>query len=192
MKSIAAGPLSPNCLSKCLLNRLSPTREGFLSSFKNVPAAMVFAGQLSSKNCLSAIFAARHLDVSPGPLGRACCCRCHDPSHESCQGNTLGKRISNALPSRQQDRPALSLCGVALILDEQTRWAMPVAPPLSGAATVRLADPKWTNAKKPMMQLKQYQLDIFDNPPATKKETPKTPKTPIIPKSKRSFPKSRR
>ena len=31
-----------------------------------------------------------------------------------------------------------------------------------------------------------------ENPPATKKEIPKTPKTPIIPKSRRSFPKSRR
>ena len=30
------------------------------------------------------------------------------------------------------------------------------------------------------------------NPPATKKEIPKTPKTPIIAKSRRSFPKSRR
>ena len=30
------------------------------------------------------------------------------------------------------------------------------------------------------------------NPPATKKEIPQTPKTPIIPKSKRSFPKSKR
>ena len=30
---------------------------------------------------------------------------------------------------------------------------------------------------------------VSQNPPATEKEIPKTPKTPIIPKSKRSFPK---
>ena len=52
--------------------------------------------------------------------------------------------------------------------------------------------------------LKPFELDLLENPygpprptesqnpPATKKEIPTTPKTPIFPKSKRSFPKSKR
>ena len=58
----------PKCLLKCLPTCLSPTREGFFSSFK-VPAVRVIARQLSGKNCLAAIFASRHQDASPGPLG---------------------------------------------------------------------------------------------------------------------------
>ena len=47
----------PNCLLKCLPNCLSPTREGFLSSFKINPAVRVIARQVRGKNCLAAIFA---------------------------------------------------------------------------------------------------------------------------------------
>ena len=39
----------PNCLLKCLPNCLSPTREGFLSSFKTNPAVRVFARQARGK-----------------------------------------------------------------------------------------------------------------------------------------------
>ena len=60
----------PNCLLKCLPNCLSPTREGFLSSFKINPAVRVIARQVRDKNCLAAIFAPRHQSVSSGPLGR--------------------------------------------------------------------------------------------------------------------------
>ena len=60
----------PNCLSKCLTNCLSPTREGNFSSFKIAPAVRVIARQLSGKNCLAAFFASRHEDASPGPLGK--------------------------------------------------------------------------------------------------------------------------
>ena len=60
----------PNCLLKCLPNCLSPTREGFLSSFKINPAVRVIARQVRDKNCLAAIFAPRHQSVSQGPLGR--------------------------------------------------------------------------------------------------------------------------
>ena len=59
----------PNCLLKCLPNCLSPTREGFLSSFKSNPAVRVIARQVRDKNCLAAIFAPRHQSVSSGPLG---------------------------------------------------------------------------------------------------------------------------
>ena len=59
----------PNCLLKCLPNCLSPTREGFLSSFKINPAVRVIARQVRGKNCLAAIFAPRHQSVSSGPLG---------------------------------------------------------------------------------------------------------------------------
>ena len=59
----------PNCLLKCLPNCLSPTREGFLSSFKINPAVRVIARQVRDKNCLAAIFAPRHQSVSSGPLG---------------------------------------------------------------------------------------------------------------------------
>ena len=56
----------PNCLLKCLLNCLSPTREGFLSSFRINPAVRVIARQVRDKNCLAAIFAPRHQSVSSG------------------------------------------------------------------------------------------------------------------------------
>ena len=59
----------PNCLLKCLPNCLSPTREGFLSSFKINPAVRVIARQVRDINCLAAIFAPRHQSVSSGPLG---------------------------------------------------------------------------------------------------------------------------
>ena len=59
----------PNCLLKCLPNCLSPTKEGFLSSFKITPAVRVIARQVRNKNCLAAIFAPRHQSVSSGPLG---------------------------------------------------------------------------------------------------------------------------
>ena len=60
----------PNCLLKCLPNCLSPTREGFLSSFKINPAVRVIARQVRDKNYLAAIFAPRHQSVSSGPLGQ--------------------------------------------------------------------------------------------------------------------------
>ena len=60
----------PNCLLKCLPNCLSPTRDGFFSSFKIAPAMRVIARQLSGKDCLAAIFVPRRQDVSSGPLGR--------------------------------------------------------------------------------------------------------------------------
>ena len=59
----------PNCLLKCLPNCLSPTIENIFSCFKIAPVVRVIAGQLSGKNCLAAIFASRHQDASPGPLG---------------------------------------------------------------------------------------------------------------------------
>ena len=59
----------PNCLGKCLPNCLSPTLEDIFSSFKIAPVVRVTARQLSGKNCLAAIFASRHQDASPGPLG---------------------------------------------------------------------------------------------------------------------------
>ena len=59
----------PNCLGKCLPNCLSPTLEDIFSSFKIAPVVRVIARQLSGKNCLAAIFASRHQDASPGPLG---------------------------------------------------------------------------------------------------------------------------
>ena len=59
----------PNCILKCLPNCLSPTREGFLSSFKINPAVRVIARQVRGKNCLAAFFAPRHQSVSSGPLG---------------------------------------------------------------------------------------------------------------------------
>ena len=59
----------PNCLLKCLPNYLSPTIEDIFSSFKIAPVVRVIARQLSGKNCLAAIFASRHQDASPGPLG---------------------------------------------------------------------------------------------------------------------------
>ena len=62
-------PSQPNCLLKCLPNCLSPTREGFLSSFKINPAVRVIARQVRDKICLAAIFAPRHQSVSSGPLG---------------------------------------------------------------------------------------------------------------------------
>ena len=46
-----------------------PHKRGHLSSFKIDPVVRVTARQLSSKNCLAAIFASRHQDASPGPLG---------------------------------------------------------------------------------------------------------------------------
>ena len=58
----------PNCLLKCLPNCLSPTREGFLSSFKINPAVRVIARQVRDKNCLAAIFAPRHQSVSSGTV----------------------------------------------------------------------------------------------------------------------------
>ena len=59
----------PNCLLKCLLHCLFPTREDFFSSFKIAPVVRVIARQLSGKNCLAAIFASRHQDASQGLLG---------------------------------------------------------------------------------------------------------------------------
>ena len=59
----------PNRLLKCLPNCLSPTGEGIFSSFKITPAVRVIARQLRDKNCLGAIFAPGHQDVSQGPLG---------------------------------------------------------------------------------------------------------------------------
>ena len=59
----------PNCLLKCLPNCLSPTRDGFLSSFKINPAVRVIVRQVRDKNRLAAIFAPRHQSVSSGPLG---------------------------------------------------------------------------------------------------------------------------
>ena len=59
----------PNCLKKCLPNCLSPTVEEIFSSFKISPVVRVIARQLSGKNCPAAIFASRHQDASPGPLG---------------------------------------------------------------------------------------------------------------------------
>ena len=44
-------------------------KRGHFSSSKINPAARVIARQLSGKNCLAAIFASRHQDASPGPLG---------------------------------------------------------------------------------------------------------------------------
>ena len=61
--------LRPNCLLKCLPNCLSPTREGFLSSFKINPAVRVIARQVRGKTCLAAIFAPWHQSVSSDPLG---------------------------------------------------------------------------------------------------------------------------
>ena len=52
-------PPSPNCLLKCLQNCLSPTREDFFACVKIAPAVWVIARQLSGKNCLAAMFAAR-------------------------------------------------------------------------------------------------------------------------------------
>ena len=60
---------SPNSLLKCLPNCLSPTIEDIFSSFKIAPVVRVIARQVSGKNCLAAIFASRHQDASPGPLG---------------------------------------------------------------------------------------------------------------------------
>ena len=59
----------PDCLLKCLPNCLSPTREGFFPSFKLNPVVRVIARQLRDNNCLAAIFALRHQNVSSGPLG---------------------------------------------------------------------------------------------------------------------------
>ena len=59
----------PNRLLKCLPNCLSRTGEGIFSSFKITPAVRVIARQLRDKNCLGAIFAPGHQDVSQGPLG---------------------------------------------------------------------------------------------------------------------------
>ena len=47
-----------------------PHKRGLFSS-KIVPAVRVIARQLCGKNCLAAIFASRHQDVSPGPLGNS-------------------------------------------------------------------------------------------------------------------------
>ena len=58
-----------NCILKYLPNCLSPTREDIFSSFKIALVVRVTARQLSGKNCLTAIFASRHQDASPGPLG---------------------------------------------------------------------------------------------------------------------------
>ena len=58
-----------NCLLGCLPNCFSPTREDIFSSFKIAPVVRVISRQLSGKNCLAAIFASRHQDASPGPLG---------------------------------------------------------------------------------------------------------------------------
>ena len=60
-----------NRLLKCLPNCLSPTGKGIFSSFKITPAARVIARQLRDKNCLGAIFAPGHQDVSQGPLGKS-------------------------------------------------------------------------------------------------------------------------
>ena len=43
--------------------------EDIFPSFKIAPVVRVIARQLSGKNCLAAIFASRHQDASPGPLG---------------------------------------------------------------------------------------------------------------------------
>ena len=59
----------PNCLLKCPPKCLSPTIEDIFSSFKIAPVVRVIVRQLSGKNCLAAIFASRHQDASPGPLG---------------------------------------------------------------------------------------------------------------------------
>ena len=60
---------SPKSSPKCLPNCVSPTGEGIFSSFKITPAVRVTARQLRDKNCLGAIFAPGHQDVSQGPLG---------------------------------------------------------------------------------------------------------------------------
>ena len=61
---------SPKLSPKMPPKRLSPTREGFLSSFKINPAVRVIARQVRDKNCFAAIFAPRHQSVSSGPLGK--------------------------------------------------------------------------------------------------------------------------
>ena len=59
----------PNCLLKCLPNCLPHKRRAFFLFFQNSPAVRAIARQLSGKNCLAAIFASRHQDASPAPLG---------------------------------------------------------------------------------------------------------------------------
>ena len=61
----------PSCLLKCLPNCLSPTREGFFF-FQNCPRGegnceTIERQKLSRGN----VFASRHQDASPGPLGTA-------------------------------------------------------------------------------------------------------------------------
>ena len=82
-------PSQPNCLLKCLPNCLSPTREGFLSSFKINPAVRVIARQVRDKKCLAAIFAPRHQSVSSGPLGR------RSPKESSSRAFITSKGYSN-------------------------------------------------------------------------------------------------
>ena len=89
----------PNCLLKCLPNCLSPTREGFLSSFKINPAVRVIARQLRDKNCLAAIFAPRHQSVSSGPLGSAS--KMDLFSRESIRANLRNVGVRMACPLRR-------------------------------------------------------------------------------------------
>ena len=75
--------LTPHCLAAIFDSQLPspklslkmppklplPHNRGIFSSFKIAPVVRVTARQLSGKNCLAAIFASRHRDASPGPLG---------------------------------------------------------------------------------------------------------------------------
>ena len=58
-------------LSPKMPPKLSPAhKRGHFSSPKITAAVRVIATQLRDKNCLAAIFAPRHQDVSSGPLGK--------------------------------------------------------------------------------------------------------------------------
>ena len=61
---------SPKLSLKLPPNLPLPHKRGFVSSFKITPAVRVIAQQLSGKKSLAAIFASRHQDASPGPLGK--------------------------------------------------------------------------------------------------------------------------
>ena len=92
--------LTPHCLATIFDSQLpSPTlslkmppkmspahKRGFFFSFKIAPTVRVTARQLRDKNCLTAIFAPRHLGVSFGPLGLP----------------TLRQPLANPLPTLRQ------------------------------------------------------------------------------------------
>ena len=75
--------LTPHCLAAIFDSQLPspklslkmppkmplPHNRGHFFLFQNCPRGGVIARQLSGKNCLAAIFASRHQDASPGPLG---------------------------------------------------------------------------------------------------------------------------